>query len=97
MPRYRITKPIPEVLPYKDGRLYFHDYYAGGKEWVWYVRREIDSSGRPMSGSADLFRAEDALQLDRMRKEGFDVKASSVAELVLRSLERHGYAERLPE
>lgn len=92
VPRYRITKPIPDVLGYRDGKVYFQDYYAGGKLWVWYVRREVISNS-----SVELCTAEDALKLEQMRQSGVTVRKDSQAEAVLRSLVRKGYAERLAD
>jgi hypothetical protein len=92
MPRYRITKEVPEALNYRDGRLFFHDYYAGGKEWVWYVRRET-----VQHRSVNLCVAEGADKLAELRKRGLTVAKGSTADQVLQSLVRKGYAERLPE
>ncbi len=91
MPRYRIVKEIPEVLAYRDGRLYFQDYFAGGKEWIWYVRRETIGHR-----SVNLCAANGADELIRLRKDGISVPRNSAAHLVFLSLVRKGYAEQLP-
>lgn len=92
MPRYRVIKEIPHVLGYRDGKVFFQDYYAGGKEWVWFCRREIVHNR-----SVQICTAEDAIQLDKLRKNGVTVEKGSTADHVLRSLVRKGYAERLPD
>ena len=92
MPRYRIVKALPPVLAYRDGKVFFEDYYAGGKEWVWYCRREVVHNR-----SINLCTAEDALELERMRREGIEVKKDSSADRVLQSLTRKGFAVRLPD
>lgn len=89
MPRYRIVKPIPTPLGFRDGDVYFIDYYAGGKEWVWYARSDATRRG------IEIFRAEGADGLERVRRDGFDVPADSLADGLMQSLVRYGCAERL--
>lgn len=92
MPRYRIIKDVPEALTYRDGRVLFQDYYAGGKDWVWYCRREV-----VQHRSVRLCTAEGADKLAEMRQNGVTVEKGSTADQVLRSLVRKGYAERLAD
>ena len=56
---FKVTD-LPEVLGYRNGKVYFQDYSAGSEGWIWYVRREIVSNR-----GVQLCRADDAAQLKR--------------------------------
>jgi hypothetical protein len=82
-----------DLIPgYSNGKVFFQDYCAGSEGWVWYVRREIVSSR-----AVQLCRADDAAQLEALRKQGVEVPRDSTADAILRSLVRKGYAVRVPD
>lgn len=92
MPRYRITKPLPEALEYRGGvRLLLHRYSSTwGTEILAYRKDQL----APYS-AVILCRGQGNPSLDEQLDHGFDVPAGGVEEHLMRSLVAKGYAEAL--
>lgn len=90
MPSYRLLKPLPAVLNYKDGSqltLSQGDRTSNGYS-VSYRKY-----GSPTE--ALIFDGYDAADAERTMKIRFYVSDGTPADRVLRSLEEKGYVERL--
>lgn len=93
VPTYRITKPLPEELSYRDGSRYrFHRISGVYAAWSLILRKEPEVPYQAIYLCQS--RTEDGLA--KMLAEGFDVKEGGAEERVMESLCRRGYAERVP-
>lgn len=93
MPRYRLLRPLPPVVAFRNGELHFdaRESMGGfhyGPEWRTYVRR---AGGETLP----LWTAPTRAELDAKGAAGFDLEAGSPQERTLQALVRLGVAELL--
>lgn len=95
MPRYRLLKPLPAVLVYRDGtRLLLERFASGGIETL-HARKD-----QRVPHSAVILVQGTGGQLDTILATGFDLTPNHpgaiAADKILQTLVAKGYAERLP-
>jgi hypothetical protein len=89
MPRFRITKDLPDELHYRGGVTVTLQVIDG----IWGGQKLIARRSQPPPGSF-LYLCENdrGEKLDPKLARGFDVEAGSPSEKILRSLVERGYA-----
>lgn len=95
MPRFRLLRPLPEAVRFRNGDLTFRIYESMGgcgdtPEWRVYTERRT-----PHPLGTVLARAGTKPALENTLREGFDVETGSPAERVAEALVRLGAAEKL--
>lgn len=90
MPRYRVIKPLPDVLVYAGGaRLLLHRFDSYSVETLSYRKDQA------VPYSAVVLCRGNHPTVDEQLATGFAVDAGSAADRILQSLVAKGYAEKL--
>lgn len=91
MARFRLIKPLPEVLTYRGGAKLTLGRSDGlyGDHFVRYFRADV------VADPVTIYRGLSESDADQMMKLGFEVADNGPAVLILRSLVARGYLEEL--
>lgn len=92
MPRFRITRPLPPCISYRNRQCLIFEARPAANAWTVFARKDLPPGHWE---AAALWSAYSEVLLEQAGKDGFEVAPGSAAERVMLSLVRLGAAEAL--
>ncbi len=91
VPRFRFIRSPPDLLEYRNGRIFLRDQEGMYDAWNWVARKDIETYHAVV-----LLKARSADELATKRTAGFDLETVTPASLkIMQSLVALGYAEAI--